>query len=545
MSRSLSVATLLLSVSTAVYATQPPLLAPGAGAAIAEELSGEAAKRTVETFSLHHRMRGSRGFHAAAEYVAAQLKSYGLSGVEIVEIPTDGTTFYGTQKSRRAWDADFAELWEMEKAGDAWKPAKRWASWDAEPLTLAQDSESADVEADLVDVGAGTSEKDYAGKDVRGKIVLISSQVEPAVLLAVDRFGAAGFVSYAQNQKTAWSGEDENLIRWGHAGSFDVHPTFAFMVSLKTARAFQKRLAAGETIRLHAIVKAGQHTGHYDVVTATLPGSSPDEITYSCHLDHPRPGANDNASGCATQLEIARTFAKLVREGKLPKPARTIRFIFPPEIEGTESLLNFRPELQKSIKAAIHLDMVGGGPATKAVFHVTRGPASLPSFVHDVAAAFGEFVNHESLNFAMGLAADYPLVAPEGGKEPLQADFSEYTAGSDHDVYQDSSFSIPAIYLNDWPDRYIHTTGDVPGNIDATKLRRAGFIAGASGWLLANLSDKDAPRDRAPPRAREPRARRPHARAPRRTRRERRRGAHAFRARLRAQDRRLARPLPR
>jgi len=26
--------------------------------------------------------------------------------------------------------------------------------------------------------------------------------------------------------------------------------------------------------------------------------------------------------------------------------------------------------------------------------------------------------------------------------------------GSDHDVYQDSSFGIPAIYLNDWPDRY-------------------------------------------------------------------------------------------
>ena len=31
--------------------------------------------------------------------------------------------------------------------------------------------------------------------------------------------------------------------------------------------------------------------------------------------------------------------------------------------------------------------MVGGGPQTKATFHVTRGPASLPSFVNDVAAA--------------------------------------------------------------------------------------------------------------------------------------------------------------
>ena len=67
--------------------------------------------------------------------------------------------------------------------------------------------------------------------------------------LAVDRFGAAGIVSYAQNQRTAWWGEDENLVRWGHVGSFNPHPTFAFMVSLKTARAFQRRLAAGESIR--------------------------------------------------------------------------------------------------------------------------------------------------------------------------------------------------------------------------------------------------------------------------------------------------------
>ena len=35
-----------------------------------------------------------------------------------------------------------------------------------------------------------------------------------------------------------------------------------------------------------------------------------------------------------------------------------------------------------------------------------------------------------------------------------------------------------------WPDRYIHTNFDLPANVDPTKLRRAGFIAAASGWLL-------------------------------------------------------------
>ena len=266
------------------------------------------------------------------------------------------------------------------------------ASYEAEPVVLAEDSESADVTADLVDVGEGTKESDYAGKDVKGKIVLTAAQPGAVQDLAVGKFGAAGIVSYAQNQKTAWWGEDENLIRWGHLETFSPNKTFGFMVSLKTGRALRERLAKGEHIQLHATVKAGQHPGFTEVVTATIPGADPklkdEEIAFSCHLDHQRPGANDNASGCVTILEVARTLQKLIDEGKLARPARTIRFIWPPEIEGTLTLLNAKPEFAQRIKAVVHMDMVGGGPVTKAVFHVTRGPMSLPSFVHDVGVGF-------------------------------------------------------------------------------------------------------------------------------------------------------------
>jgi len=70
--------------------------------------------------------------------------------------------------------------------------------------------------------------------------------------------------------------------------------------------------------------------------------------------------------------------------------------------------------------------------------------------------------------------------------------------GSDHDVYQDSSFGIPAIYLNDWPDRYIHTNFDTAANIDPTKLKRAAFIGAASGYFLAGLTSADMPKDHVP-----------------------------------------------
>jgi len=243
------------------------------------------------------------------------------------------------------------------------------------------------------------------------------------------------------------------------------------------------------------VVRAGKEPGFYEIATATIAGADPalrtQEIVYSCHLDHPRPGANDNASGCATILEVARTLRKLIDEKRLEPPARTIRFVWPAEIEGTLALLNGRPELASRIRAAIHLDMVGGGPETKAIFHVTRGPASLPSFINDMAEEIGRFVNEQTARLAMTGSARFPMIAADGGKEALQAELVPFTMGSDHQVYTDSSFGIPAIYLNDWPDRYIHTNLDLPGNIDPTKLERAGFIAAAAGYFLATMGSDE------------------------------------------------------
>jgi hypothetical protein len=138
------------------------------------------------------------------------------------------------------------------------------------------------------------------------------------------------------------------------------------------------------------------------------------------------------------------------------------------------------------------MDMVGGGPVTKSVFHVSGGPASLPSFVHDVSQSIGAWVNDETYKYAATGESAHPFVAPTGGKEPLLAQLDEFDMGSDHEVYQEASWRIPAVYLHDWPDRYIHTTQDTPDKIDPTKLLRAGFIGAASGYFLASMSNKDA-----------------------------------------------------
>lgn len=485
-----------LCYSSLVHSQTVPLNQENLVRHLDQELSGEIAKRNLEFISRLHRMRGSDDYNKAINFISEKLAEYNLSNVEIIDIPTDGVTMYGTQKGRKAWNAQFAQLWEMKKVDGTWIKDEKVADWESIPLVLAQDSESGEAQAELVDIGKGTTDADYMGKDISGKLVLTSSQPGAVAELAVKKYGAIGILSYAQNQVTAWYKENDNLIRWGHLETFSEVKTFGFMLSLKQARAFQQRLSSGETIMLNAKVVAGQTNANYKILTAAIEGSDSElknqEIVFSCHLDHPRPGANDNASGSVAILEIARALQSLIDKNQLERPRRTIRFIWSPEIEGTTALLNFKPELTKRMIANIHLDMVGGGPETKAIFHVSRTPASLPSFINYVGEAFGEFVNKSSDAYASGKNVRFPIVSEEGGKEALNAVLGEFSMGSDFEVYNEGSFRIPSIYLHDWPDRYIHTNYDVPANIDPTKLKRSSFIGAASAYYLANLDGDNA-----------------------------------------------------
>ena len=176
-----------------VSAQKPPLLPEKDVAALANELSGETAKRNLEVIATFHRQRGSKGFHSAAELVAERARVYGLSDVQILQFPADGQIFYGTQRSRPAWDAEVGELWEVSEVKEV-KEAKdksteksrslatlgmtsvlgasgekKIASYAAEPVVLAEDSESADVTAELGGRGRGDEGERLRGQRCEGK----------------------------------------------------------------------------------------------------------------------------------------------------------------------------------------------------------------------------------------------------------------------------------------------------------------------------------------------------------------------------------------
>jgi hypothetical protein len=469
--------------------TKTALLADKTVAALAAEINGSIAKDTVIELSRHHRVQASSGFSRAAQYIAAKAKEYGLDEVEIERFQADGEKTYYTLRSTPGWEAESAELWEVE-------PHKtKVADYEEMRVAVADYSQSAEVTAQLVDVGAGTTPKDYEGKEVKGRIVLAGGNVAAVHKLACDELGAAGILSYQQNQVTGWSGDYVDNVRWGHLSPYNEKNKFAFMISLRRAREYQARLARGEQVTLRASVKAEIRAGHYEVVSAIIPGTDAanEEIIFTCHLCHQKPGANDNASGAAAILETARALTALIKRGEIERPRRTIRFIWPPEIAGTLTYFSEHPEIVRRMKAAIHCDMVGGNYAlTRSVLRITHTPASLPSCVNTVGSVFAQYVMAGSVKAASGAGFEDALVSAEGSKDSLVAEITPYEMGSDHDVYQEGSFRIPTIYLRDWPDVFIHTNNDTPANIDPTKMKRSAFIAAASGYFLARAGAAEA-----------------------------------------------------
>jgi len=236
------------------------------------------------------------------------------------------------------------------------------------------------------------------------------------------------------------------------------------------------------------------------VVTGVIQGKDPSagEIVYSCHLDHQRPGANDNGSGCVTILESARVLARLIATGKLPAPARTLRFIWGPEVEGTMAYLSAHPDIRQTMRADIHMDMVGGDLfKNKSVLHVTQTPWSLPTFITDIGASFAETIRDAATRYTDdGSHAEEAVLenrngAP-GSRNAFFVDETPYTEGSDHDDYDSSTIGVPSLYLCDWPDIYIHTDHDSLDQIDATKLRRVALLGAAAGYTYATLDASHA-----------------------------------------------------
>ncbi|MDW7761630.1 MAG: DUF4910 domain-containing protein [Acidobacteriota bacterium] len=442
--------------------------------ALNNEISGERTLDAIRHMAHFHRLQPGRDYLQAAEWVAEQAKKSGLSDVRIERYPADGDISYSMTRSSPAWDVRFAELWITRPKEE------KLTSFHDIPVSLAIMSRSCDVEGELIFVGAGTSRSDYENRSVKGNVVLATGPMGSVTSLAVDGYGALGVVVI--NQRFAHDEPDAvstTRIR-------DETPAFGFGLSRRRGEELRDRLLRGEKIFVRAVVETEIGPGHYENVVAVIPGTelAGEEILLTAHLCHYKPGANDNASGSACLLEIGRALVRLIEDGKIKRPKRTLRFLWVPEFSGSIAFAVKHPDIIERTVAGINLDMVGQYlNDNNSTFFLHLTPHSRPHYINDLLINLVEFVTANNME-SLGTESRFPVLSLTGSRDAFRSRVMGYTGGSDQHIFNDGLIAVPMPFFNAWPDRYYHASGDQPEICDPTQLKRSGVLAAAAVVFL-------------------------------------------------------------
>lgn len=481
---------------------------------IVGETSGETAWSTIAEINAFNRQRFGEEFTGnflETQVVVRKLKSYGFEGVDIVTYP-----------GGQAWIALKGELWET-------KPGRqKLASINDMLPMLASGSSDADVTAELVWVGRGMP-KEIADAKVAGKIAVTEGALMMVYSSAIGQ-GALGVISISTSRpyfdplQMPWTGIMSRRRPGGPgpggqpgqaappAGQAAAQPPakpeappqeaapappaqgFAFQLPVREGDILKRRLLANEKISVRAQVQSKMETVGLENVVCTIPGADPaaGEIILSAHLfeGNQKQGANDNISGSATILEVARTLQTLIADGRLPRPKRTIRFIWGPEFAGIGEWVRTHREIMARTLCNINMDMVGEWLSkNQSFFCLMRTTYGNPHYINDVMENYYRYVgegNRERIqNRSNAAGVPVRIVAPSGADEPFVYSIETHYGASDHEVFNDWAVGVPGIMMIAWPDKWYHTSGDTADKSDPTQLKRAAIIGAAGAYTVA------------------------------------------------------------
>ena len=450
------------------------------------EASGETAWNTIMETGGYNKDRLTEeyaGTFYEAQYVYDQLKRYGLPGAEIVRFP-----------GRETWNAVKGELWEISPR------RQKIASYRDMTAMLASGSTTSDVKAELIWVGRGTKEE-IERANVEGKIVVTEGSISSVHNTACIKLGAHGVIAISSSRPYF----DPLQIPWrgirGRRGTSDQAYKFGFHLPVREGDYLKRRLLKGEKIEVHAQVEAKMEPYELQNIVCHIPGTDPGagEIIFSAHLfeGYTKQGANDNKSGSAGILEVARLLHTLIEEGRLPQPKRTIRFLWGPEFSGTGPWVKANKEIMEKTLCNINMDMVGEWLSkNKAFMCLMRTTYGNPHYINDVMENYYRFLGEGSReriqNRRNFFKIPHRIVAPTGADEPFYYSIETHYGASDHEVFNDWGVQVPGVMMIVWPDQWYHTSGDRVDKSDPTQMKRASIIGAAAAYTIANADDNMA-----------------------------------------------------
>ena len=300
-----------------------------------------------------------------------------------------------------------------------------------------------------------------------------------------------------------------NHLRSGNSNKYPV-----FGINKPEGDELRRLLAAGETITLDYALKATIQEAQPLTVVASIPareGAPKGFLLYCAHGDSDAggPGADDNASGAAVVLEIARSWSAAIKAGTIEAPPRELRFaVWGKEIHSTSYYMKgLDPETDGPLLGVINYDQAGYGSGAD---QLNIEPDDLPAnkqMIHTILGVLAEFEGkaglpaHWATNKSLGGTDSYVFSRSKLFKEGKRPSLTLFTSAWDKPDVQKRTDGMPGESWNDGDevnvdyDNYYHSAGDTPENTTDKEPWNMGWCArvgliGGLAWLdMMDLPD--------------------------------------------------------
>jgi hypothetical protein len=460
-------ALLLFLLGTATWAQNAATRGPAAPTAVSrllqtlrEETTPDQAVHDVHTIWETDRWFTFPKFEETAKNVAAIMRRAGLEDVEIANPPADGVTQGGFWTMPLAWDVKAGTL----EIVDPQVPAGQrvLADYQKVPASLGMWSGPTPPGGVVTEVVLATG--NLANLDLKGKLVL--GQRGSKMDLA--KAGALGLIS--ENTENRDLADERGWVNsFGDNGwSFTKGsaPLVCFSITPRGSQLLRELLKKGP-VKVRANVDSRYYAGVYPYVTGVIRGTdgpNGEEVLSLGHLFEQ--GAHDNATGVASIIGAAETLNRLIREGKLPRPKRTIRVLGMGECYGTMYYLEHNQDRVKRTIAAMCIDSPAGLYSLAGTEHTwIMNPHSAKSYVDALVLRLAEEY--------------YPSIG-----RPWHS--IEHRSSTDN-YLGDPTIGIPTVMpRGGYGVLAHHNSGDTPATLDPRSLRDLMVMNAAYTYFLAS-----------------------------------------------------------
>jgi hypothetical protein len=510
----------------AAPAEHPPApIAPALTAIRADALAARIA--FLASPALQGRGLGTRGLDAAAEYVASALALAGIPPLAANEGAPQHERYFQPVPLREITEPGGEVVVETHTGDRTWSRVFSVGADGVLPEVAPQT-----LRAPVAFAGYGIREAalgrdDYRGLELRGNVALVLGGLPPgrqwqademrsryagkereerwrAKLAAARAAGAAAVLAIEENPPAP--ADDPPAGRFflpfdvpspGEAPLVRVSPAVADALlaaaglDMTSARTATPRELPGTSVTIR--VSGHEHVVNSRNVVGMLAGSDPrlreEAVVLGAHIDHLGstgdvfyPGADDNASGTAALIEIAKAFATLPA-----RPKRTVVFAFwTGEEEGKLGSGYFvrhpRWPLGR-IAAYLNLDMIGHPWRAEEIAKLVAeaGLPDGPTFLAHVTPA--DFAEPGLPVDAPAIAAALRVAAHVTGMA-LHLDHTDgLNGGSDYRDFARAGVPFVRFFGNFFP--AYHEPGDTAETLDAGQVERMARLAFVTAWLLA------------------------------------------------------------